>query len=138
MEYPDLTVGNERSVLWLCEEMKDFAQEAWALRGVEEKLGVGGAFEDDQFFGLLSLFVVAGDAGQAWAVAAYIVAGEDEELAAGEFFRCVSALGGEDDDAVEGAGRRLGVGVANGISTEAAADGGYGFRTNAAEVGDGG
>ena len=138
MGYPDLKVGNGWSVLWLGQEMEDFVQEARALRGVEEELGVGGTFEDDELLRLLGFFVVVGDAGQAGAVSAGVVSGEDEELATGEFFRSVSALGGEDDDAVEGAGWGLGVGVADCVSTEAAADGGDGLRANAVEIDDGG
>jgi hypothetical protein len=42
-----LKVGNGRSVLWLLQEMEDFVEEARALRGIEEELGVRGAVEED-------------------------------------------------------------------------------------------
>lgn len=49
------------------------------LIGLKEILRVGGAFENDELFGLGSLFVLRADSGEAWAVAAGVVAGDDEE-----------------------------------------------------------
>jgi hypothetical protein len=63
----------------LCgKEAEDFAHDAVGLVCLEEILGVGGAFENDEGFWLGSSVVLLLNAGETWAVTAGVVARDDK------------------------------------------------------------
>lgn len=59
--------------------MEDFTHDAVGLVCLEEILGVGGAFENDQGFGLESFVVLLLKAREAGAVTACVVARDDKK-----------------------------------------------------------
>ena len=61
------------------EKLEDLAHDALSLVCLEEILGVGGAFENDEGFGLGSFVVLLPNAGETGAVSASIVACDDKK-----------------------------------------------------------
>jgi hypothetical protein len=61
------------------EELEDFTHDAAGLVCFEKILGVGGAFENDQGFGLGSFVVLQLNAREAGAVTACVVARDDKK-----------------------------------------------------------
>jgi hypothetical protein len=73
---------------WLGEESQDLVHEALALIGVKEKLRVGGAFEEHEFFGFWCSIELCLDTGETkGSLASGVIAREDKKLSTREFLR---------------------------------------------------
>lgn len=123
----------------LCREEAEYiAHHAVALIGLEQKLSVRGAVENDELLRLRGFLILCANSGEAWSIVARVIAGDDEK--AGRLEPISGKIGrvAEKDQAIDGT-RRSGNGcVAGGSASHAGSDDRNGFGSVLAEIVDGG